>query len=63
MEYKLFPVERYENVTNHLRFNRFSSLVILDGSDVQKSFARILIILESGFAASFPDVIDPISGQ
>ena len=49
---------RYENVTHHLRFNHFSSCVTFSGSDVQEFVARILTILESGFVASFPSVIE-----
>ena len=61
VEYKLFAIWEDANVTHHLRFNHSSSCVTLNGSDVQQFAARIVTILESGFVASFPHVIDPIS--
>ena len=52
-----------ENVTHLLRFNHFSSCVTLNGSDLHSFVARFLTVRESGFVASFPNVIDPCASD
>ena len=48
------------DMTHQLRSDQISSSVSSDSTNIQKSDARNLTVLKSCFAASLPDMINPI---